>query len=70
MSYRLSVRPNAELQATEAYEWYEDKLAGLGGEFLLSLDACINAIERNPHLFQKRYKNIRMGMVERFPFGV
>lgn len=70
MNYRLIVRPNAEQQATEAYLWYEEKLAGLGDEFLLSLDACINSIARNPNLFQKKYKNIRMGMVERFPYGV
>ena len=70
MSYRLIVRHNAEQQATEAYLWYEERLNGLGDEFILSLDACINSIGRNPNLFQKKYKNIRMGMVERFPYGV
>ena len=70
MSYNLIVRAKAEQHAVEAYTWYEERLAGLGNEFLLSLDACINSIERNPNLFQKKYKNIRMGMLERFPYGV
>jgi toxin ParE1/3/4 len=54
MNYKLIVRENAEHQAQEAYSWYEEKLPGLGSEFLLSLDACINSIERNPKLFQKK----------------
>lgn len=70
MNYRLIVRPNAEQQATEAYLWYEERLVGLGDEFILSLDASINSISRNPNLFQKKYKNIRMGMLDRFPYGV
>jgi toxin ParE1/3/4 len=70
MSYKLIVREKAEQQANDAYWWYEERLGGLGDEFLLSVDACINSIERNPNLFQKKYKNIRMGMVERFPYGV
>jgi toxin ParE1/3/4 len=70
MNYQLIVRQTAEQQAREAYWWYEEKLEGLGDEFLLSLDACINLIERNPNLFQKKYKNVRMGMIQRFPYGV
>jgi len=70
MKYSLIIRPNAEAQVTEAYIWYEEKLQGLGDEFLLSIDACINAIQRNPDIYQKKYKEIRMGIAERFPFGV
>ncbi len=70
MTYQLIVREKAEQQATEAYIWYEERLAGLGDEFLLSLDVCLNSIEKNPNIFQKKYKNVRMGMVERFPYGV
>jgi toxin ParE1/3/4 len=50
MIYQLIVRQNAEQQAMEAYSWYEEKVQGLGDEFLLSLDACINSIARNPDL--------------------
>jgi plasmid stabilization system protein ParE len=70
MNYRLIVRPGAEQQAINAFLWYEDKATGLGDEFSLSLDACMNSIARNPNIYQKKYKNIRMGILERFPFGV
>lgn len=70
MNYEIIVRSGAEQNATEAFLWYEEKLQGLGDEFLLSLDACLNSIARNPNIFQKRYKSIRMGVLERFPFGV
>jgi toxin ParE1/3/4 len=66
----LIVKPFAELDATEAANWYNNKREGLGNEFLLALDAKINAIQRNSSHFQFVYKNIRRALTERFPFGI
>ena len=41
MSRRLIVRPEAEAEMTEAYDWYEDRVPGLGSEFLLCVDAVL-----------------------------
>lgn len=30
MNYRMIIRPEAEADLTEAYDWYESQLAGLG----------------------------------------
>lgn len=70
MKYHLIVRPNAEQQATEAYNWYEQKLTGLGEDFLVCLDTCITFIILNPNIYQKKYKTIRMAIVDKFPYGV
>jgi hypothetical protein len=35
MSRRLIVRPEAELEMADAFDWYEERVPGLGAEFLL-----------------------------------
>ncbi len=39
VSRRLIVRPEAEAEMGEAFDWYEDCVPGLGSEFLLCVDA-------------------------------
>jgi len=68
--YKLIIKPIAELEATDAAIWYNQKRDGLGNEFLLALEAKINAIRRNPKQFIIAYKNIRRTFTERFPYGV
>ena len=68
--YKLIIKPTAELDALNAANWYNDKLDGLGNEFLLALDAKINAIQRNPNQFYLIYKSIRRALTERFPYGI
>jgi hypothetical protein len=60
----------AELDAADAFNWYNDKLEGLGDDFLLALDAKINAIRHNPFHFQIVYKNVRRAFTSRFPYGL
>lgn len=42
MAAELVIAPEAELDIAEAYIWYEGRRAGLGEEFLSSVDACID----------------------------
>ena len=37
MIRRLVIRPEAEAEMTEAFDWYEERLPGLGASFLLLL---------------------------------
>ena len=68
--YKLIVKPSAEEDAVKTVSWYNNKSEGLGSEFLLALDAKINAIQRNPNHFQVVYKNIRRALTSRFPYGI
>lgn len=68
--YILVVKPSAEKDAIDAANWYNEKVGGLGNEFLLALDAQMNAIQRSPNHFQKVHKNIRRALTERFPYGI
>jgi len=56
MMRRLIVRPEAEAEMTEAYDWYEDCVPGLGSEFLLCVDAVFSAIQRTPQQYPHVHK--------------
>ncbi|MHB8809794.1 MAG: type II toxin-antitoxin system RelE/ParE family toxin [Desulfobulbaceae bacterium] len=71
MKKPLIVRAEAEADMAEAYEWYEQQVRGLGGEFLLCVDAVMASIERNPQLYPVVHKDvIRRALTRRFPHGV
>ena len=68
--HKLIIKPFAELDALNAANWYNDKREGLGDEFLLALEAKLNAIQRNPNQFQVVHNKIHRALTNRFPFGV
>jgi hypothetical protein len=46
MPVELVIAPEAGLDIAEAYLWYESRRAGLGEEFLGSVEACLESIRR------------------------
>jgi plasmid stabilization system protein ParE len=70
MSRRLIVRPEAEAEMADAFDWYEYRVPGLGSEFLLCVDAVFNTILRNPQQFPCIYRIVRRVLVRRFPYEV
>ena len=70
MTYRIAFGSKVEADLTESYDYYEQQSNGLGAEFLISVEAALYQIERNPLHFQKVYKNKRKANLKRFPFGI
>jgi plasmid stabilization system protein ParE len=70
MAARLVILPEAATDVDQAYDWYERRRVGLGEDFLTSLDACIQAICRNPEMHAKVHDEYRRGLVRRFPYAV
>lgn len=70
MSRRLIIRPEAEMEVAEAFDWYEGRVSGLGSEFLLCVDASFNAIQRNPHQFPCVHKMVRRAITRKFPYEI
>lgn len=70
MKYDLIVRPEAETELADAFNWYEQQIAGLGNRFLLSIDAAINSIRRDPLRYPIIYKNARRALTRRFPYQI
>jgi len=70
MKYELIIRSCAEQDIAQAVNWYEENATGLGSRFVLSLDATLHSILRNPEAFPKVYKDIRRALLLRFPYGI
>jgi plasmid stabilization system protein ParE len=66
----LIVRPEAEAEMGEAFDWYEKRVPGLGSDFLLNVDAAFHAILRNPYQYPMVHKNLRRALIRRFPYQV
>jgi len=70
MSYRLVLRPAAEIDAQLARDWYENERAGLGPEFQGALIACLESVLAAPLQRRLAYRDIRWWKLERFPYLV
>ena len=70
MSRRLIVRPEAEVEMADAFDWYEKHVPGLGAEFLLCVDAVFNAMMRFPLQYPLVHKIVRRALLRRFPYEV
>ena len=44
----IIVRPEAEAEVQQAFDWYEEQSEGLGLEFLRAIEACLSGVSRNP----------------------
>ncbi|WP_281986986.1 type II toxin-antitoxin system RelE/ParE family toxin [Aquimarina aggregata] len=69
MGYKLIVKPGAELDITEALDWYAENTE-LSPELFTEIEEVLTRIETDPDNFQKRYKEIRIVFTDRFHYGV
>ena len=70
MKWRLLVRPEAEEYLALARDWYEEKRAGLGDEFLDAIAAALRELEQNPEVPRLYYRNFRRVLLRRFPYKI
>lgn len=71
MPLSLSITSKAQQDVLNAYHWYEDKVTGLGLEFIQSVDARIKHLVSDPQHFQLVYGNsVRRALVSRFPYAI
>jgi len=66
--HSLVLQPGARNDTQDAYDWYENQLAGLGDKFLNALEECYLKIEKHPAAFGKFYKNYRKAVIKKFPY--
>ena len=70
MRHRLIIRPEAEADLQEAFDWYERHVPGLGADFLAAIDAALNAIRSNPFQHPVSHRNARRALTRRFPYQI
>jgi toxin ParE1/3/4 len=70
MGYQLLLSDESRLDIFDAFSWYEVQREGLGRHFELCLEAALSAVERQPLAYQKKYKEIHVYYITRFPYGI
>jgi toxin ParE1/3/4 len=70
MSHIIIIKSGAELDLLEIAKWYESMSEGLGRRFLLAFETKLDVIQKNPYLYQVKYKAVRLGFLKRFPVAV
>jgi toxin ParE1/3/4 len=70
MITEIIIRAEAEQDIIEAFSWYNDRLPGLGHEFVNSVDSTIQSILNNPEICPIIYRNIRRSLIKHFPYAV
>ncbi len=70
MAARVVFVPEAELDISEAYVWYDLRRPGLGEEFLSSLEATIERLCREPFSCPVIHETYRRALLRRFPYAV
>lgn len=66
----LRIRPRAELETFEIFDWYEERTTGLGKRFLSRLEECYEELKRNPFRNAVVFGDFRIGFVTKFPYIV
>jgi len=70
MSYKVLLRTEAESDLIEAAKYYEEKLEGLGTEFISSVETTLQSISHQPESYPIVYRNVRRTLIRKFPFGI
>jgi hypothetical protein len=56
VSLELIIRPEAETEMADAFAWYEERVKGLGSEFLFAADATFQGMLRHPRQYETQSK--------------
>jgi toxin ParE1/3/4 len=68
--YSIKFIPESADELQDSALWYEDQKRGLGSNFMLSIEATLDSIQRNPFLFPIVRNQTRRAVVKRFPYSV
>lgn len=68
--YKIQFTKETLFDIEEIVIWYEEQRLGLSYDFELCLEAGIEEVLRDPEAFQKRYKQVKIRFISRFPFGI
>lgn len=67
---RLIYHPDAEAELIGAARFYEQRVKGLGVEFLDAVDRDILTIQQAPHRWRPLEGDVRRHLLSRFPYAI
>ncbi len=68
--FQIILKPGAEEDLDDIFEWYENEKEGLGFEFLDFLDEAIKKLKSNPQYYFNVSPVARRIPTRRFPYNV
>jgi len=68
MSFKVLFHPSAESDYVQAYQWYEERLEGLGERFNYAVERQVMLILKNPEHYQLKKRGCRESKVIMFPY--
>jgi len=69
-NYKIIISESAKTDIRQAAQWYNNQQKGLGKQFIHAIKDCVKTIQLQPEGFQIRYKNVRVGIPNKFPYLV
>jgi toxin ParE1/3/4 len=70
MRPRLIIRPEAEAELAEAFDWYERRVPGVGADFLAAIDVALDSVLSHPFQHPVVCRAARRALIRRFPYQV
>ena len=70
MKYTVEFEASAKHDLLTAFQWYETRQPGLGGEFLHCVAAVEEALARDPERYAIANAPYRSAKLRRFPYGL
>ena len=67
MTYTIELLPKARLELRKAYDWYEERQAGLGAKFVNQVFEKLDFVQANPLHYQIKNK-YREALTDVFPY--
>lgn len=69
MEFEVVIKPLALQDLEDAIKWYQSQLKNLPEKLVSEIDSCLTLISKNPQHYQKRYIDVRIAFLKRFPYG-
>jgi hypothetical protein len=66
----IGFHPDADVEITEAAQYYEERLAGLGSDLLGEVERALEQILTNPEASQRIARRVRRKPLWRFPYNL
>jgi plasmid stabilization system protein ParE len=70
VSLPFDFHPAVRHEIDDAFRWYEQRRPGLGSDFLDDVQMVLAEIDANPARYGFAERDIREGLLNRFPFAV
>lgn len=67
---QLILRVEAEHELQDGYDWYEERVPGVGPRFLDQVQGLLEEIRLAPLRYACVHRDVRVALVRRFPYAI